>query len=183
MSDNSKQAKQTKNTKSQKNSKQKTTRSQKNQKLITTSYISLPGNKKLKMNFVRWVMLITLLIILIVFLLTSPNRMIKRSIKGMESQEEIIAYCTKKNLNCTYSILSDYDLEGYQVSRVSFLADDFFDKVEDSSSASETNEEQSQSSEKAETVKKEKKQKNVYITIQKGNEVNIPGMEEKSEKK
>ncbi len=145
------------------NTSKKTTKSKKSsgKKPVSGKHISLPGGKELKMNFTMWVMLITLIGLLILVLVTYPNRSIRNNIKSFSSKDEIVTYCTEKELNCTFTVLSDYDIEGYKVSRVAFLADDFFGAPaqEQSTSGSEAS---------------SKPQKNVYITVQKGQTVEVP---------
>lgn len=131
---------------------------------VSTKHISLPGNKELKMNFTRWVMLLTLVALLILVLVTYPQRSIRNHIKSLETKEEIVSYCDEKNLNCTFTVLADYDIEGYKVARVAFLDDDFFGETEET-------EEQSDSESEVTTTKP---QKNVYITVQKGESVEVP---------
>lgn len=148
---------------SNKTSKTKTKKTKKtsSKRPVSSKHISLPGGKKFKMNFVTWVMLITLIFLLILVLVTMPNRSIKNHIKSLESKEEIVEYCTEKDLNCTFTVLSDYDIEGYKVTRVSILQDDFFDaEVVEDETASD-----------AETTKPKK---NVYITVQKGQSLEVP---------
>ncbi len=127
---------------------------------VSSKHISLPGGKKIKMNFVTWVMLFTLIFLLILVLVTMPNRTIKNHIKSFSSRTEINEYCIEKDLNCTFTVLSDYDIEGYKVTRVSILQDDFFDTEVVDETASET-----------ETTKPKK---NVYITVQKGQTIDVP---------
>ncbi len=145
---------------SNKTSKTKTKKTG-SEKPVSSKHISLPGGKKIKMNFVTWVMLFTLIFLLILVLVTMPNRSIRNHIKSLDNRKEINAYCIEKDLNCTFTILSDYDIEGYKVSRVSFLQDDFFDAEvvadETASAAEET-----------------KAKKNVYITVQKGQSIEVP---------
>lgn len=136
----------------------------KSEKIVSGSHISLPGNHKLKMDFVRWVMLITIVGLLILVLVTYPNRSLKNDIKALTSKDEIVTYCTEHNLNCTFTVLSDYDIEGYQVSRVSMLDDEFFGTAEQTVDESSSGSEQTG----------KKAPKNVYITVQKGESVELP---------
>ncbi|WOO88836.1 hypothetical protein R2F61_08135 [Mollicutes bacterium LVI A0078] len=145
--------------KTSKNNKKASTTNKK--RPISTKHISLPGNREIKMNFVMWVMLITLIFLLILVLITFPNRSIRNHIKALESRDEIEQYCTENELNCSFTVLSDYDIEGFRVSRVAFLGDDFFDVESTDESVSDTNTESST-------------QKNVYITVQKGQKLDVP---------
>lgn len=144
---------------SKKSNKKRNKKNKTSKRFVSTSHISLPGKRTLKMNITRWIMLFTLLFLLILVLVTSPDRHIRNQIKSFESKDDIVQYCTDKNLNCTFTTLSDYDIKGFKVSRVSFLSKDFFDTASDESV-----------SEKAES----KNVKNVYITIQKGEKVEVP---------
>lgn len=132
-------------------------------KPISTKHISMPGNRKIKMNFTKWVMLITIIALLVLVLVTYPNRAIRSDIKALESRDDINAYCADKNLNCTYTILADYDIEGFKVARVAFLDDDFFGTADAAENGSNTGSETSS-----------KQPKNVYITVQKGESVEVP---------
>ncbi len=141
--------------------KNTTTKSKKNKKSTNTtgkkgSYIPLPDGRKIPMNVTRWIMFITLAIILLIVLITMPKRIIRNNIMSATSRDEITTYCEEKNLACYFTTLSDYDIEGYHVARVSFLADDFFD---------EGAEEETGSSSEKQT------KRNVYITIQKGKKI------------
>lgn len=134
----------------------KTNKRSKNNKFkISRKMIILPNGKKITMNISRWIMSLTIFIILILYLFTMPTRIVKMHIKSFDNKDDIVAYCEKKNYNCVYTIESDYDIEGFNVSRVSFLADDFF--VNDNAK-----EEQ------------EKSKKNVYITIQQEQTIDLP---------
>ncbi|WOO87105.1 hypothetical protein RZE82_08305 [Mollicutes bacterium LVI A0039] len=146
----------------------------KKRKKITYRAIALPGGRSLKMTFPRWTILITLILILVISLVTYPQRSIKSHIKALESQEEIVTYCTEKNLNCTFTVLTDYDVEGYKVSRVSFLDDDFFTRG--TTPASETEVVESDVASGSEPVEKENNnhKKNVYITVQQGISIDVP---------
>lgn len=132
-------------------------------KKVSLSHISLPGGRQIKMKFAYWIILLTIIAALIVFLVTLPNRTISNHIKSLESKDEVVAYCIEKDLNCTFTILTDYDIEGYNVSRVSFLDDDFFDSGEVVSEVVET-----ASGSENEQSSKSKSKKNVYITVQQG---------------
>lgn len=119
------------------------------------------GNKRrqfpIKMSFTMWVIALTVVVLLIVFLVTWPNRSIRHDIMKLESKAEIVDYCNEKELDCYYTTLADYDMEGYTVTRVSFLAKDFFGS-EEYSEGSEVH-----------SVKK-----NVYVTAQQGKDVDLP---------
>ncbi len=144
------------------NKRPKKTNTGSGKKPVSTSHISLPGDREIKMNFVSWTILITLIGLLILVLVTQPNRSIKNHIKSLESKDEIVAYCTEKDLNCTFTVLSDYDIEGYKVARVSFLADDFFGTTEAPEATSGSEQSSADS------------QRNVYITVQKGETIEVP---------
>lgn len=148
------------------NTSKKTSKSKKSsgKKVISSKHISLPGGKELKMNFTRWVMLFTLIGLLIVVLVTYPNRAIRNDIKEFESKDEVVAYCVEKDLNCTFTVLADYDIEGYKVSRVAFLDDNFFGEANTASEATSG----------SESVEPAKQQKNVYITVQRGETIEVP---------
>lgn len=133
-------------------------------KFISTKHISLPGGKQLKMNFTRWIMLVTLIGVLVLFLVTSSDRSIKNHIKSLETKDEIVAYCVEQDFNCTFTELADYDIEGYKVARVAFLPDDFFGATE---VASETGS-------GSDVAPSTKPQRNVYITVQKGQTIELP---------
>ncbi len=142
--------------------KNTTTKSKENKKNTNStgkkgSYIPLPGGRKIPMNVTRWIMFITLAIILIIVLISMPKRIIRNNIMSATSRDEITTYCEKKNLACYFTTLSDYDIEGYHVARVSFLADDFFDD--------EGADDQTGSSSEKQT------KRNVYITVQKGKKI------------
>ncbi len=145
--------------KTSKNNKKASTGSKK--RPVSTKHISLPGNREIKMNFVMWVMLMTLIFLLILVLITFPNRSIRNHIKALESRADIEQYCTDEELNCSFTILSDYDIQGFRVSRVAFLGDDFFDVANTDESVSESNDNTST-------------KKNVYITVQKGQKLDVP---------
>ncbi len=115
------------------------------------------NDKRIKLNFVTWVMIITLVGLLILILMTAPNRRIRKQIMRFESQEEVVNYCVENDYDCYFTTVSDYDIEGYQVSRVSFLAKDFFGS-EETSEGSEVH----------------KVKKNIYITTQVGISVDVP---------
>lgn len=136
----------------------------KGQGIISTKHISLPGGKKLKMNFTRWVMFVTLIGLLVLVLVTYPSRSIRNHIKSLETKDDIVAYCVEQNFNCTFTELADYDIEGYKVARVAFLDDDFF------GATAETKETASGS----DVAPAAEPQKNVYITVQKGQTIELP---------
>lgn len=139
----------------------------KSKQIISTDHISLPGGKQITMNFTRWVMFITLLGLLILVLITYPDRSIKNHIKSLESKDEIVAYCVEQNFNCTFTELADYDIEGYKVARVAFLADDFFGATEETKDTKETGS-------GSDVAPSAEPQRNVYITIQKGQTIELP---------
>lgn len=135
----------------------------KKEKLVSYSHISLPGGRKLKMNFAKWVMIFTLIVILILLIVTYPRRSIVSHIKGLESKDEIVAYCIEKELNCSFTVLTDYDIEGYKVARVAFLDDDFYTRGTVTSEVAD-----SESAVLSQKDSNSKQQTNVYITIQQG---------------
>lgn len=148
------------------NTSKKTKKSKKKseKKFISTKHISLPGGRELKMNITRWIMAMTLLVLLLLVIVTFPKHSIRSHIKRAESKDEIVTYCNDKNLNCTFTELADYDIEGYKVARVAFLPDDFFGTAE---APKET-------TSGSESTTSTKPKKNVYITVQKGQSVEIP---------
>lgn len=135
---------------------------------LTFSQLTLPNGKSIKILFSYWIILIVLIILLALTIITFPNRNIRSNLMAMTSVEEIKEYCSKKDLNCTISTLSDYDVDGYNVTRVAFLADDFFDDPETSESESTASSTTSSSSSDDASTDNSKTKKNVYITVQKG---------------
>ncbi len=137
--------------------------------------------KKRKIGFTALVIIVTLCLIFVLFLFTMPNRTIKNQIKKLESKEEIVEYCDEKNLNCSFTTLYDYGIEGFKVSRVAFLKDDFFasnekedTKEEKSEDTKEKKSEDTKEKKSEDTKEEDENQKNVYITIQTGKQIELP---------
>lgn len=137
---------------------------------ITPKEITLSSGKKIKVLFSYWVILFVIIILLILTIITLPNRTIRSNLMNMESIEEIQTYCTDNNFNCTISTLSDYDITGYKVSRVAFLADDFFNETLATTSEETTTTTSSSTSEddSSSDNSSKKTKRNIYITVQKG---------------